>query len=164
MHLLLGRGWYSLQCSPLSGKGGGVGWAPRSFGSLPFREAASSGSSRSHVLCRPGCWATPVSVESPEKRLPLWAVGTLKRPALWLSRVLLDGLFPGGRENSEDCLLLQENPAVVLFPVSLEPAWGGGGGGQVHVCTGQATGKQCQGGGQAGGLIPLPHGSHFLRK
>lgn len=31
MHLLVGRGWYSLQCSPLSGKGGGVGWAPRSF-------------------------------------------------------------------------------------------------------------------------------------
>lgn len=94
-----------------------------------------------------------MSVESPEKRLPLWAVGTLERPALWLSRVLLDGLcFLVGRENSEDCLLLQENPAVVLFPVSLEPAWGWGGvGGQVHVCTGQATGKQCQEGGQGGG-------------
>lgn len=28
---------------------------------------------------------------------------------------------------------------------------GGGVGGQVHVCTGQATGKQCQEGGQGGG-------------
>ena len=94
----------------------------------------------------------------PEKCLPPWAVGTLERPALWVSRVLLDGLFPGGKR---ELRILSSPPRKLSFGAfpSFPGAWGGsgeGGGCQAHMCTGQATGKQCQGGGQGGARSSPP--------
>lgn len=154
--LALGEGLVQSAVQP-SGKGGGLGWAPWSFGSLPFRESFLGQQPKSRPLQAGmlGNTGEQRALRSVSLR-GLWGRSRDQRSGFqecsWMDCFLV------GRENAEDCLLLQENSAVGLFPVSLEPAWGGGGEGggcQAHVCTGQATGKQSQGGGQ-GGLVPSP--------
>lgn len=161
--LALGEGLVQSAVQP-SGKGGGLGWAPWSFGSLPFRESFLGQQPKSRPLQAGmlGNTGEQRALRSVSLR-GLWGRSRDQRSGFqecsWMDCFLV------GRENSEDCLLLQENSAVGLFPVSLEPAWGGGGEGggcQAHVCTGQATSKQSQGGGQ-GALVPLPHGCLFQR-
>ena len=161
MHLLLGRGWYSLQCSPqerVEGWGGPPGASQSALqGSSFLGQQPKSRPLQAGMLGNTG------EHRQPEKYLPPWAVGTLERPALWVSRVLLDGLFPGGKR---ELRILSSPPRKLncgAFP-SFPGAWGGseeGGGCQVHMCTGQATGKECQGGGQGGArssppLLPFP--------
>lgn len=90
--------------------------------------------------------------------------GDARETCALVSRVLLDGLcFLVGRENSEYCLL-QENSAVVLFPVSLEPGVGVGRVGGVRRTCAQARlpANSVREEGK-GGLVPLPHGSLFQR-
>ena len=100
----------------------------------------------------------------PEKCLPPWAVGTLERPALWVSRVLLDGLFPGGKR---ELRILSSPPRKLscgAFP-SFPGAWGGSGeGGGVRRTCAQARlpANSVREEGK-GGLVPLPHDSLFQR-